>query len=130
MSSVARNRGFNAPCDDYSPLDVFSPSRAVVPENASLSDWNRWRRHLIEIHLSVLHGNILKSLRKSHQSSELHADEFEIVDCDDELPALNDRLVPIPDCTPSEIVKSIKEVCGARVSHVTFLGCDGTSHDA
>ena len=78
---------------------------------------SQWRRHLIEIHLSVLHGNILKSLRKSHQSSEF-AGEFETVGCDDELPAFNDRLVPSLNGTPSEIVKSIKEVCSARVSQL------------
>ena len=67
--------------------------------------------------MSVLHGNIQECLHNGHQSSELDADEIEIVDGDDERPALNDRLVPIPDGTPSEIVKSIKEDCSGCVSH-------------
>ena len=53
---VARRRGFNESCDEYNPFDVYSPSEQLCPEEASLSDWNQWRRHLIEIHLSVLHG--------------------------------------------------------------------------
>ena len=62
VRSVARRRGFNESCDDYNPFDESSLSEKLCPEETSLSDWNQWRRHLIEVHLSVLHGNILASL--------------------------------------------------------------------
>ena len=32
-----------------------------------------------------------------------------------------DRLVPIPDGTPSEFIKDIEEVCSARVSHLRYV---------
>ena len=99
-------------------FDAYSPSEQLCPDEASSSDWNQRRRHLIEIHVSVVHGNILKSLRRCHQPSKWDADDFEIVHCDDGRPALSDRLVPIPDGAPSEIIESIKEVCSARVSHL------------
>ena len=112
MGNVTKKRGLKESCDDYNLFDACSPSEQLCSQKASLSDWNQWRRHLIEIHLSVLHGNILISLRKSHQPSKLDGGEFEIVDCDGER-ALNGRLVPTPDGTPGEIVNYIKEVCGA-----------------
>ena len=63
VSSVAKKRGFNGSCDDYNPFDAYSQSEQLCSRTASLSDWNQWRRHLIEIHLSV-HGIILKCLLK------------------------------------------------------------------
>ena len=110
VRSVARRCGCNESCDDLNPFDVYSPSEELCSEKTFLSDWHNWRRHLIEIHPSVLQGIILKPLRKSHQFSKLDADEFEFVDCDDERPALNDRLVPIPDGKLNQIIKNIKDV--------------------
>ena len=83
VNSATRKRGFNESWDDHNPFDAHSPSEQLCPDEAFSSDWNQWRRHLIEIHVSVVHGNILKSLRKSHQPSKWDADEFETVHCDD-----------------------------------------------
>ena len=51
----------------------------------------------------------------------MDAASFQCVDCGDERPVFNDRLVPIPDGTPSEIVNSMKEVCSARLSHLRHV---------
>ena len=67
VRSVARRRGINKSCGEYNPFDVYSPSEQLCPEKASLSDWNQWCRHLVEIHSSVLRGNNMRDLRKSHQ---------------------------------------------------------------
>ena len=60
----------------------------------------------------------LRSSRKSHQSSKLDAGEFEILDCDDERPASNDRLVANHHGTPSQIIKNIQEVSNAQISNL------------
>ena len=100
---------------------MYSPSEKLCPETASLSDWNQMRRHLIEIHQSVLHNNISKHFRKRHQFPKLHAGEFEFVECDDERPALNDRLFPILDGTPNQVIKNIKEASCARKTDLRHI---------
>ena len=107
--------------NEYNPFDVCSPFEKLCQKQTSLSDWKQWCRHLVEILLSVLHGNILKNLRKSHQFPNLDDDEFELVDCDDERSALNDRLVPSPDATPRQIIKNIKEARCARKSKLRHI---------
>ena len=62
VRGAARSGGFNESCDEYNPFDVYSPSEKLCSEHSSFSDWKQWRRHLIEINLSVLHGNILRHL--------------------------------------------------------------------
>ena len=98
---------------------MYSPSEKLCSEKASLSDWKQWCRHLIEIHLSVLHGHILRLL-KGHQSPNW-TDEFEVADCNDERPGLNDRLVPILYGTPNHIIKNIKEASFARTSNLLHI---------
>ena len=120
VSSGAKKRGFNESCDDYNPFDAYSPSEHLCPEKVSLSDWSQWASPSDRNPFITLHGN-MNSPRKSHQSSELDAASFQCVDCDDERPVFNDRLVPIPDGTPSEIVNSMKEVCSARLSHLRHV---------
>ena len=66
-------------CDDYNPFEVYSPPRQLCPKRTSLSNWNHWRRHLIEVHLSVFYGNILESLRRVQQFSKVDVTEFEFV---------------------------------------------------
>ena len=36
VSSVAKKRGFNEPCDDYNPFDAYSPSEQLCPEKKHL----------------------------------------------------------------------------------------------
>ena len=57
-------RQINMLGDDYYPFEVYSTPRQLCPKRTSLSDWNHWRHHLIEVRLSVLHGNVLESLQK------------------------------------------------------------------
>ena len=66
---VARERGCTESCDDYNPFDVYSPSEKLCTERAPLSDWSQWRRHLIEIHLSVAHGNIFFKIPAKESSN-------------------------------------------------------------
>ena len=92
----------------------------------------KWRRHLIEVRVSVLHGNILESLQRFQQCSGVEVTEVEIVDDVDEQIESCDRHLPILDGTPSETMRSIKEACDIRASHTSydFTGnCDGSSDD-
>ena len=110
VRSVARRRGFNESYDEYNPFDVFSPSEKLCHEKACLSDWNQWRRHLIEIH------------------SKLDPGEFEIMDCDDERPALHDRLVPIPAGTPNHQDHQRSQLW-RQIEPASHPCCDGAFHD-
>ena len=81
----------------------------------------KWRHPLIEIRVSVLHGNVLESLQRCQQFYGVDVTEFEIVDDVDEQIESCDRHLPIPDGTPSEIMRSIKEACDTRASHTSYV---------
>ena len=56
-------------------------TRSCAPKKVSVSECNLWCNHLIENPLSVMQGNVLKHLRKSHQFPKLNDCEFQILDC-------------------------------------------------
>ena len=79
-----------------------------------MSDWNHWRRRLIEVRLSVLHGNGMESLRRVQQFSEV--DHEQNKSCD--------TLLLLLESTASEIMKSIKEACDTRISHLCYVSLE------
>ena len=72
----------------------------------SLTDWNRQRHLLTEVHLSVQRGDIVKHLRNISKKPKVAELEFQIVDLDDEFDLINpsdSQLFPIPTGSVSQI---------------------------
>ena len=130
VSCAKEARSANTLGDDYNPFEVYSPPGQMGPRRTIVSDWNHWRHHLIEARLSVLFGNVVKSLSKFQQSPGVVVTEFEIADGDTEQIESCGKRFPMPGGTPSDILQSIKR--GMQHTSLTQVSrctgnCDGSS---
>ena len=120
------------------PKSIFSLAMASIVvcilqvRITCMTDWERWRLLLIDVHLSVQHGNIVKHFQNIAKKLKDAEHEFQIVDHDDEWDEINpsdSQFLQIPSGSASQIMKINQTQSRARGNESNRAeDGDGISH--